>query len=390
MINDNSRIFNDIKTIISQFIDISVKQDKIIEQIIEGNQNIIKSFNTIDQKIDELTLLNTNNREHYSENDTIEETKDFANFNMINKTITFKGKSYQFNKEQLCSDSQGIREALNYLNQRKNIDEYPQTFEYCQKILNDQIKFKTDVLILTNTTEKPNICFYFIITDYNELSYSQAWRVSGTKLLLKQLSKLRDYKTDNYPQTFDFCSNILNGQIKNNQSIFILARNDGDQWTRYYFKSQSICLPSQNEELYISEGKENLKNELKLIHESENDEFPQGMDYIHELFDRQISVNGQILVIGQHQVNKANNSWFYFPPEQFKLACNAEWKIRDDPDRLKKEIEVIEEGSLNPRTNYPQSAAKCIKIVKEIIKKGGVAHIMVRNSSKNSWFFLKE
>lgn len=125
---------------------------------------------------------------------------------------------------------------------------------------------------------------YFPLIKYKDLCYSKGYRVVNRK---KELKKLNEYETDNYPQGRDYCFKLINESLIEDECFHIIAREDGQKWTRYYFKSKYININPSNARLLSK--KSQLESELNHVMKSNKRIFPQGIEYCLETIQSQIS-----------------------------------------------------------------------------------------------------
>lgn len=102
---------------------------------------------------------------------------------------------------------------------------------------------------------------------------------------------------------------------------------------------------------------------------------------------KQIEIDGGIFVLGY--VNKNKNSWLYYPIDKIVFACNAEWWFKGE-ERSANELNLIDERSASPKHVFLQGVETCKNIILEQEEIGGIVHVLVRNSSTNYWFYIKE
>lgn len=183
-----------------------------------------------------------------------------------------------------------------------------------------------------------------------------------------------NYATDNYPQGRDYCLKLINGGLKENECFHIIAREDGEKWTRYYFKSKyininptSVCLLSK---------KSQLESQLNII-KSNKSIFPQGIEHCMETIQSQIEANGEVFIV------KENKMISYFLPEQVKYFCNCEWRSHDHVH----EIHNVEEISASESNEVVQGSEYSIKLLEESKKRNGFYRVFIKNTRNVAFFF---
>ncbi|KAK8881057.1 hypothetical protein M9Y10_003784 [Tritrichomonas musculus] len=380
--------YDDIKTMFIQIIDEFKEQQKVIDQISDSNKLILQDLEKIDQEvssllIEEMNKAGSNGDDIDGENRINDnDDNDHGSFNMKNQTIIFESEIYEYNKEIMCSDKDALNNILDLINQRKNIDCFPQGILYCESLLKQQQQSQQSTIILICTSKDQFAWFCFPLLNYDDLMPDNGYRANGNKLFTKHIKEFDEYKDDIYPQGREYCHKLLKEQSKKG-SLYILARKGEEHWTRYYFKLDEFIPINQGEELYLSSGRNQLKNDLNLIRSSPPNMFPQGVEYCINLYNQQLENNGQVLAIGN------NNKWIYYPKEKIKSACNMEcWS--SGSQTLNREINVLNARMKKKINIFPQGAENCKKILMELSKNDGTVNILVRQSTFNYWFYFKK
>lgn len=358
-------------------------QDELFTNLFESNKQMTNELDILDRNIDALI-----SRTEKDEAEVPQEPEvPTFQFNMENRTITYRNQLFQYSNEYLYGH-ESIDLLIDHFNQTKGINIFPQGIDYVDSFLNEEKKSGDKyIIVLANIQNPKSTFFYFPLNNITDLSPTQGWRIFNRKNFQKQIAKLNEYKNDIYPQGFEYCKSILNDQSKKNGYVHIVARNNDSIWTRYYFVSHTFRI-LQDEQLYLVRGKNELRNELKNVEKNKQyDDFPQGVEFCEEILNSQYEIKGEVLVLGGES-NNGRYSWYYFQPDQFEQLCNIEWWIKEK-NKLEDEIRLIDEKSRDPKCVYVHGKEYYKKLIQEQIQIGGAIHMLVRNSIKNYWFYLK-
>lgn len=307
--------------------------------------------------------------------------QNFGTFNMETKTIDFNGQTYNYTTEQLCSDSQSLKIAYNYFKGNKSIDIFPQGDSYIASLFEMHNHAEENIIILSNRINEQTTWFYFPLNKYEDLCYSELYRLLDKE---KILIKFTQYQTDNYPQGREYCSKLLNSNLNNDECFCIVTRQDGEKWTRYYFKSNYIQINPTK--VFLYRGRSDLINLITIINRNKSSIIPQGIENCIDIIRSQIEANGEVYVVRSSEKsynNTYNTLWHYFKPDQFITFCTHIGRHKCDNNL----IECLKKLEDDSSYVFPQGLDNCINFLEETMEKGEYYRVFIKKMKRKEFFF---
>lgn len=186
--------------------------------------------------------------------------------------------------------------------------------------------------------------FYFPLIKYEDLCYSEVYRAKNIEWVK---DKFNEYENDNYPQGREYCTKLINENLENDECFYIVTRQDGEKWTRYYFKSKCIRINPSNVSLF--RGKNELMSELDIIKKSDKNLFPQGIQHCVETFNNQINANGEVYVVNSFEPDSKKMLWYCFLQDEIMYLCDHVGRHKSNFV----EIQYVKDRELNPSEVIP-------------------------------------
>lgn len=191
-------------------------------------------------------------------------------------------------------------------------DIYPQGYEYCQFILNDQFRKNGSVHIIARNNGSVWTRYYFKSRMVKILPNEQLFLITGKNKLKDTIKSVeRNKKDDLYPQGAEFCQNLLKNQSEINGQVMVIGGDSPDgRYMWYYLPPEQFELVCNTEWWY--KGKESLDAQIRFIDERSRQPqsvYVQGKEYCKNLIKEQRDNGGAIHLLVR---NSENNYWFCF------------------------------------------------------------------------------
>lgn len=191
-------------------------------------------------------------------------------------------------------------------------DLYPQGYQYCQFLLNDQFRKNGSIHIVARNNGSVWTRYYFISKMLKIIPNEQLYLVIG-KNKLKDAAKLvdRTKNGDFYPQGVEYCQNLLKSQYEINGQVMVIGGDSSDaRYMWYYLSPEQFDIVCNAEWWY--KGEESLDTQIRLIDERSKQPqtvYVQGKEYCKNLIKEQRENGGAVHILVR---NSEKNYWFCF------------------------------------------------------------------------------
>lgn len=386
-LTDLDELINKFRASFSQIKVQFNNQQTIIDQLFQQNKDILSHINKLNKYIDKsLSTEKGEDGNSSDKDDTEEEEEDFpediGSFNLSTETVFYNGEKFDSDEELLFCGREKLTEAQNFLKERQNKDIFPQGIKFCCNLLKKLQKESGSLFVLTHKSAGEFTRFFFSFNNISDLSPTRGWIKDSRDEINEEIEKLKgEYSTDVYPQGIESCHSILNEQLEANGAVRILVRSNDSKWTRYYFKTRHIKETPKEKFTWIT-GKKKLEDQLKIIDEIVSDK----KDFFRKIVNEAIENDKPIFSIETEDTSSNIKTINFFPESDIIYASSAEWWHPLIKKNILREMKLIDQRS---NSIYPQGKVYCKNLLIEKRTKNEMLHIIVRNTSKDTWLYFK-